>query len=85
VATAEMNRFFQDLGFDRVPSPSGQGGKPLKLYYLTQAGVAPPVFVAFTNSAHKLHFSVERYLENRIRERFGFAGTPIIIRSRQSK
>ena len=85
VTTAEMNRFFQDLGFDRVPGPSGPGGKPLKLYYLTQAGVAPPVFVAFTNSAQKLHFSVERYLENRIRERFGFAGTPIIIKSRQSK
>jgi GTP-binding protein len=43
------------------------------------------VFVAFTNSAQKLHFSVERYLENRIRERFGFAGTPIMIKSRQSR
>jgi GTP-binding protein len=85
VSTSEMNRFFQHLGFDRVPGPSGPGGKPLKLYYLTQAGVAPPVFVAFTNRAQKLHFSVERYLENRIRERFGFLGTPIVIRSRQSR
>ncbi len=85
VPTAEMNRFFQELDFDRVPSPSGPAGKPLKLYYLTQAGVAPPVFVAFTNRAEKLHFSVERYLENRIRERFGFLGTPIVIKSRQSR
>jgi GTPase len=85
VSTAEMNRFFRDLSFDRVPSPAGPGGKPLKLYYLTQAGVAPPVFVAFTNRAQKLHFSVERYLQNRIRERFGFLGTPIVIKSRQSQ
>ena len=85
VPTAEMNRFFQELDFDRVPSPSGPGGKPLKLYYLTQAGVAPPVFVAFTNWAQKLHFSVERHLENRIRQRFGFLGTPIVIKSRQSR
>jgi len=84
VSTAEMNRFFRDLNFDRVPSPSGPRGKPLKLYYLTQAGVAPPVFVAFTNHAQKIHFSVERYLENRIRERFGFLGTPIVIKSRHS-
>ena len=84
VPTAEMNRFLQELDFDRVPSPSGPRGRPLKLYYLTQTGVAPPVFVAFTNRAEKLHFSVERYLENRIRERFGFLGTPIVIKSRHS-
>jgi GTP-binding protein len=85
VPTAEMNRFLQDLDFDRVPSPSGPGGRPLKLYYLTQTGVAPPVFIAFTNRAQRLHFSVERYLENRIRERFGFLGTPLVIKSRQSR
>ena len=85
VSTAEMNRFFRDLHFDHVPSPSGPRGKPLKLYYLTQAGVSPPVFVAFTNRAQKLHFSVERYLQNRIRERFGFLGTPIVVKSRQSR
>jgi len=81
VTTAEMNRFVQRLDFDRASSP----GKPLKLYYLTQAGVAPPTFVAFINSTRKLHFSVERFLENRIRRQFGFAGTPIVIRSRASK
>ncbi|MBI1984098.1 MAG: ribosome biogenesis GTPase Der, partial [Acidobacteria bacterium] len=53
------------------------------IYYLTQAGVAPPIFIAFTNRAGKLHFSFERFLENRIREKFGFAGTPIVIKSRR--
>jgi len=44
--------------------------------------VAPPIFIAFTNRSGKLHFSFERFLENRIRERFGFAGTPITIKSK---
>ncbi|HEX5481118.1 MAG TPA: ribosome biogenesis GTPase Der [Terriglobia bacterium] len=79
VSTAEMNRFLETLNFDRAPSPSG---KPLRLYYLTQAGSAPPTFVAFTNRPGPLYFSVERYLENRIRERFGFAGTPLVIKAR---
>ena len=82
VGTAEMNRFVRELDLDRLPLPRH---KPMRLYYLTQAGVAPPIFIAFTNRAGKLHFSVERFLENRIRERFGFAGTPIVIKSRQSR
>ncbi|MGH9435234.1 MAG: ribosome biogenesis GTPase Der, partial [Terriglobia bacterium] len=79
VGTAEMNRFLETLDFDRAPSPAG---RRLRLYYLTQAGVAPPTFVAFTNRRGPLYFSVERYLENRIRERFGFLGTPIVIQAR---
>jgi GTP-binding protein len=82
IGTAEMNRFVRELDLDRLPLPRH---KPMRLYYLTQAGVAPPIFIAFTNRAGKLHFSVERFLENRIRERFGFAGTPIVIKSRQSR
>lgn len=82
VSTAEMNRFLETLDFDRAPSPAG---KPLRLYYLTQASAAPPTFVAFTNRPGPLYFSVERYLENRIRERFGFAGTPLVIKSRLKK
>jgi GTP-binding protein len=85
VGTAEMNRFLQEVDFDRAPAPRGSGGKPLRLYYLTQASVAPPTFIAFTNLSGKLHFSFERFLANRIRERFGFAGTPIVIKSRLSK
>lgn len=79
VGTSEMNRFLETLNLERVPGPSH---KPLRLYYLTQAGTAPPVFVAFTNEARPLYFSVARYLENRIRERFGFSGTPILIKTR---
>ena len=82
IPTAEMNRFLAELDLARVPGPSH---RPLRIYYLTQAGVAPPTFIAFTNRPGKLHFSVERYLENRIRERFDFPGTPIVIRSRASK
>lgn len=79
IGTAEMNRFLAEVDFERVTSPAG---RPTRLYYLTQGGVAPPVFIAFTNRSGKLHFSFERFLENRIRERFGFAGTPIVIKSK---
>ncbi len=79
VGTAEMNRFLATLDFERAKGPSR---KPLRLYYLTQASVAPPTFIAFTNQRTPLYFSVERYVENRIREQFGFLGTPIIIKSR---
>lgn len=82
VSTAEMNRFLSEVDFNRATSP---GARPLRIYYLTQAGVAPPAFVLFTNRGGKLHFSFERFIQNRIRERFGFAGTPIIIKSRASK
>jgi len=79
IGTAEMNRFLAEVDFERVTTPAG---KPTRLYYLTQGGVAPPVFIAFTNRSGKLHFSFERFLENRIRERFGFMGTPIVIKSK---
>ena len=79
VSTAEMNRFLEEVDFERVSSPAG---RPTRLYYFTQAGVAPPIFIAFTNRSGKLHFSFERFLENRIRERFGFLGTPIVIKAK---
>ena len=82
VGTAEMNRFIEEVDFDRASVPAG---KPFRILYMTQAGVAPPTFIAFTNRTGKLHFSFERFLENRIRERFGFVGTPIVIKSRARK
>jgi GTP-binding protein len=82
VSTSEMNQFLKEVDFERASTPAG---KPTRIYYLTQGGVAPPVFVAFTNRPGKLHFSFERFVENRIRERFGFLGTPIVIKSRQSR
>ncbi len=85
IPTAEMNRFLGQLDLENMPGPRGPHGQPLKLYYLTQTGVAPPTFVVFASRGGKLHFSVERYLENRLRERFGFPGTPIVIRARPSR
>ncbi len=79
VSTAEMNKFLETLDLGRAPSPAG---KPLRLYYITQAGTAPPTFVAFTNRPGPLYFSIERFLENRIRARFGFPGAPIIIKAK---
>ncbi|MGH9327385.1 MAG: ribosome biogenesis GTPase Der [Terriglobia bacterium] len=80
ISTAELNRFVETLDLERAASPAG---KPLRLYYLTQAGTSPPIFVAFTN--RPLYFSVGRYIENRLREKFGFNGTPVIIKSRLKK
>ena len=67
----------------RVQPPSDKG-KRLKIYYMTQASVKPPTFVFFCNNAELFHFSYQRYLENCLRETFGFTGTPIklIIRER---
>jgi GTP-binding protein len=59
--------------------PPSKPGKWLKFYYATQADVAPPTFVFFCNDPVQVHFSYRRYLENRLREEFGFLGTPIRI------
>jgi GTP-binding protein len=82
VSTAEMNRFLEQVDFERVSSPAG---KPTRIFYLTQTGVAPPTFVAFTNRSGGFHFSFERFLENRIRENFGFLGTPIVIKAKSRR
>ncbi len=66
----------------KVQPPSDKGRR-LKIYYMTQASVAPPTFVVFCNSAELFHFSYQRYLENCLRETFGFRGTPIKIVVRQ--
>jgi GTPase len=79
VPTSQMNAFLKGIDLRRLPSSRG---RPLRIYYLTQAGISPPTFIAFTNRAGKLHFSVERFLENRIREAFSFVGSPIVIKSR---
>ena len=67
-----------------MKQPPSDKGKRLKLFYITQASVAPPTFVIFVNDRELMHFSYTRYIENQIREKFGFRGTPIrfIIRER---
>lgn len=66
------------------PAPSDKGRK-LKVYYVTQVAVGPPTFVVFVNDSEIMHFSYERFLENRLRDAFGFEGTPIKILTRQRK
>ncbi len=72
VTTGELNRFFEGLRFE----------PELKVLYATQASVRPPTFVLFTDSPGKLYFSTERRLINKLRQRFGFRGTPIEVRTR---
>ncbi|MGJ7919972.1 ribosome biogenesis GTPase Der [Neobacillus sp. LXY-4] len=66
------------------PTPTDKGNR-LKIYYTTQVSVKPPTFVVFVNDPELLHFSYERFLENRIRDAFGFEGTPIKIFARERK
>jgi len=73
VTTGELNRFVEML----------ETGRDTKVHYMTQASVRPPAFVAFTTAGENLHFSTERYLINQLRKRFGFEGTPIVIKGRR--
>ena len=70
-----------------MQQPPSDKGKRLRLYYITQVAVKPPTFVVFVNDKELMHFSYTRYLENQIREAFGFRGTSLkfIIRERKEK
>jgi len=74
VTTGQMNRFLEKIDFQRAPVPMA---KRIRIFYMTQAAVAPPTFVLFTDRDIRLHFAFERFLENQVREAFGFEGTPI--------
>jgi GTP-binding protein len=84
IGTGELNRMLT-ASTERTPPPPVRGRRP-KLFYATQAAVAPPTFVFFASDASAVHFSYRRYLENRLRETFGFDGTPIklVFRDRAS-
>jgi len=84
VTTGQMNRFLDKIDFQRAPVPMA---KRMRIFYMTQAAVAPPTFVLFTDRDIKMHFSFERFLENQVREAFGFKGTPIWfkVRARNSE
>jgi GTPase len=85
VPTGELNRLVMDAV--RAHPPSHVRNRLPKILYATQVGVAPPTFVAFVNDPEIVHFSYKRYLENRIRDAYGFLGTPIrlILRRRESE
>jgi GTPase len=81
VPTSELNRFVQAITSTHPPASPGK--REVRILYAAQTAVAPPTFVFFTNVATSFHFSYERFLQNRIRESFGFAGTPIRIQVRR--
>lgn len=70
-----------------MQQPPTDRGRPLKVYYMTQVGVRPPSFVVFVNDKKLMHYSYTRYIENRLREAFGFGGTPLrfLVRERKEK
>jgi GTP-binding protein len=79
IGTSQMNRFLETVDFDRASVPHRQ---QVKIFYMTQAQASPPTFILFTDKDVKLHFSYERFLQNQIRQKFGFVGTPIWIKNR---
>jgi GTP-binding protein len=81
VSTGELNRFIQTV--TAAHPPASPGKRAVRILYATQKGIAPPTFVLFTNVATEFHFSYERFLVNRIREAFGFIGTPIRLQVRR--
>jgi len=83
IPTAQLNQFYAD--YLEQPKGLSSAKRPLKVKYITQAGIRPPTFVLFTNSFKPLHFSYERYLINRLRETFDFFATPIRVKQKGAK
>lgn len=81
VATGMLNDVLGEAMMRNQP-PTDKGRR-LKIYYMTQASVAPPTFVIFCNNVELFHFSYQRYIENCLRATFGFSGTPIRLIIRQ--
>lgn len=86
VSTSELNQLLQKATYEHPPT-SVHKGAHLRIYYATQPQVNPPVFLFFANNAQQVHWGYARYLENRLREQYGFTGTPIkiVFRSREEK
>lgn len=85
ISTGVLNEIMAEA--TALQQPPSDKGKQLKLYYITQVAVKPPTFVIFVNDKELMHFSYTRYIENKIREAFGFTGTSLkfIIRERKEK
>src|SRR5215472_3893172 len=82
ISTGELNRWLSSVDLARGTSPAD---REVKIFYITQATAAPPTFVLFTNQLKPLHFSYQRFLENRLRAAFDFTGTPIRFNQRLKK
>ncbi|HJZ65912.1 MAG TPA: hypothetical protein VKD70_16410, partial [Candidatus Acidoferrum sp.] len=74
ISTPELNRWLKTVDLQRGTTPKS---RPVRIYYITQAKTSPPTFLLFTNQRTQMHFSFERFLENQLREKFAFIGTPI--------
>lgn len=83
ISTSVLNELLEDAQLTNPP-PS-KSGRMLKIYYMTQASVAPPTFILFVNDTTLMHFSYLRFIENRLRETFGFEGTPIRLVTRSKR
>ena len=83
ISTSVLNDLLEDAKM--INPPPAHAGRVAKIYYMTQVGIKPPTFVLFTNDATLIHFSYVRFIENRLRESFGFEGTPIRIIVRSKK
>jgi len=77
VSTGELNRFFEQV-LETRPPPT-MGGRAPRLYYITQAETAPPLFVVISSSPDSVHFSYQRFVSNQLRKHFGFGGVPIRV------
>jgi len=83
IATPELNRWLkEDVDLQRGTTPKA---RPVRIYYITQAKIGPPTFLLFTNQKKPLHFSFERFLENQLRDKFAFIGTPMRFVQRMKK
>ncbi len=78
ISTSLLNELLEDAV--AVNPPPTVKGKRVRIFYVTQPAVKPPTFVFFANEPELIHFSYQRYLENRLRDSFGFSGTPIIVK-----
>lgn len=83
ISTSVLNDLLDDAKM--VNPPPAHAGRVAKIYYMTEVGIRPPTFVLFANDANLIHFSYVRFIENRLRESFGFEGTPIRIVVRSKK
>ena len=83
VQTGVLNEILSEA--TAMKQPPSDKGKRLKIYYITQVSVKPPTFVLFINDKQLMHFSYTRYIENQIRDTFGFRGTPIRFIARERK
>ena len=85
IGTSPLNDFLEKVK-ERHPPGTHRGNKQIKIYYMTQVRTAPPTFAFFCNYPESIHFSYQRFLENRLREKFDFGGSPIRLyfRKRES-